>query len=162
MVNILLQIIKQDIYPYNVYVLKHGFEKVWTTVVKEEALNVIYNADIVGVSRSLNGTKLDIWRNSRMETESCNFLVWTPPMIDLLRVLKDPSAEEQRLFATLQPEYFTASLHDTTGGVRHSPYTAYMEQWKTKPEHGVLVDGDFSGIVRKDILTPQVLLPTMT
>ena len=63
-------------------------------------------------------------------------------MTDLLRVLKDPSAEEQRLFATLQPEYFTASLHDTTGGVRHSPYTAYMEQWKTKLEHGVLVDGD--------------------
>ena len=156
-VNILLQIIKQDIHPYNVYVLKHGFEKVWTTVVKEEALNLIYNVDIVSVSRSLNGTKLDIWRNSRMETESCDFLVWTPPMTDLLRVLKDPSAEEQRLFATLQPEYFTASLHDTTGGVRHSPYTAYMEQWKTKPEHGVLVDGDFSGIVRKDILTPQGL-----
>ena len=36
---------------------------------------------------------------------------------------------------------YTASLHDTTGGVRHSPYTAYMEQWKTKLEHGVLVDG---------------------
>ena len=78
-------------------------------------------------------------------------------MTDLLRVLKDPSAEEQRLFATLQPEYFTASLHDTTGGVRHSPYTAYMEQWKTRPEHGVLVDGDFSGIIRPDILTPQGL-----
>ena len=44
---------------------------------------------------------------------------------------------------------------DTQDGVRHSPFTAYMEQWKTKPEHGVLVDGDFSGIVRKDILTPQ-------
>ena len=103
---------------------------------------MIYDVDIVGVSRSLNGTKLDIWRNSRMESESCNFLVWTPPMRDLLRVIKNPSVEEQRLFATLQPEYLTASLHDTTGGVRHSPYTAYMEQWKTKLEHGVLVDGD--------------------
>ena len=47
-VNILLQIIKQDIHPYNVFVLKHGFEKVWTTIVKGEALNVIYNVDIVG------------------------------------------------------------------------------------------------------------------
>ena len=102
---------------------------------------MIYDVDIVGVLRSLNGTKLDIWRNSRMESESCNFLVWTPPMRDLLRVIKNPSVEEQRLFATLQPEYLTASLHDTTGGVRHSPYTAYMEQWKTKLEHGVLVDG---------------------
>ena len=156
-VNILLRILKQDKYPYSAYVLKHGFEKVWKTVVEEESLNVTYNVDIVGVSRSSNGTHLEIWRDSSIETELCDFVVWTPPMRELLRVLKDPSDEEQRLFSSLQPEYFTASLVDTKDGVRHSPYTAYMEQWKTRPEHGVLVDADFSGFVTPGILTPQGL-----
>merc|ERR1719341_2384918 len=117
-VNMLLRILKQDKYPYSTYVLKHGFEKVWTTIVEEEGLNVTYNIDIVGVSRSSNGTLLDIWRDSRVETESCEFLVWTPPMTDLLRVLTDPSLEEQRLFSTLEPEYVTASLIITEDGVR--------------------------------------------
>ena len=121
---------------------------------KEEGLNVTYNVDIVGVSRSSYGTRLDIWRDSKMETESCDFLVWTPPMTDLLRVLRDPSDEEQRLFSTLQPEYFTASLIDTKDGIRHSPYTAYMEQWTARPEHGVLVDFDFSGLITPGIQTP--------
>ena len=154
-VNILLRILKQDKHPYSAYVLKQGFEKVWTTVVKEEGLNVTFNVDIVGISRSTNGTHLDIWRNSRIETESCGFLIWTPPMADLLRVLRDPSFEEQRLFSTLHPEYFTASLIDTRNGVRHSPYTSYMEQWTTRPEHGVLVDADFSGILTPGIRTPE-------
>ena len=156
-VNILLRILKQDKYPYSTYVLKHGFEKVWTTVVKEEGLNVTYNVDIVGVSRSSNGTRLDIWRDSKMETESCDFLVWTPPMTDLLRVLRDPSDEEQRLFSTLQPEYYTMSLIDTKDGIRHSPFTAYMEQWKTRPEHGVIVDADLSGLLTPGIRTPEGL-----
>ena len=158
MVNILLRILKQDKYPYSAYVLKQGFEKVWTTVVKEEGLNVTFNVDIVGISRSTNNiTHLDIWRESRIETESCDFLIWTPPMSELLRVLRDPSAEEQRLFSTLQPEYFTASLVDTKNGVRHSPYTSYMEQWKRRPEHGVLVDVDFSGLLTPGIRTPEGL-----
>ena len=157
-VNILLRILKQDKYPYSAYVLKQGFEKVWTTVVKEEGLNVTFNVDIVGITRSNNNiTHLDIWRDSRIETESCDFLIWTPPMSELLRVLRDPSAEEQRLFSTLQPEYFTASLVDTKNGVRHSPYTSYMEQWKRRPEHGVLVDVDFSGLLTPGIRTPEGL-----
>jgi hypothetical protein len=154
-VNILLRILKQDKHPYSAYTLKQGFEKVWTTVVKEEGLKVTFNVDIVGISRSTNGTHLDIWRNSRIETETCGFLIWTPPMADLLRVLRDPSFEEQRLFSTLQPEYFTASLIDTRNGVRHSPYTSYMEQWTTRPEHGVLVDIDFSGLLTPGIRTPE-------
>ena len=75
-VNILLRILKQDKFPYSAYVLKHGFEKVWTTVVKEEGLNVTYNVDIVGVSRSSNGTYLDIWGDSRIESEFCDFLIF--------------------------------------------------------------------------------------
>ena len=157
MVNMLLRILKQDKNPYSAYVLKQGFEKIWTTIVKEESLNVTYNVDIVGVSRTSSGTHLDIWRDSRMETESCDFLVWTPPMTDLLRVLRDPSDEEQRLFSTLQPEYFTASLIDTMDGIRHSPFTAYVEQWKARPEHGVLVDMDFSGLITPGIRTPEGL-----
>ena len=159
MVNILLRILKQDKYPYSTYVLKHGFEKVWTTIVEEEGLNVTYNVDIVGVSRSSSsgGTDLEIWRSSRIETESCDFLVWTPPMADLLRVLKDPSDEEQRLFSTLRPTYYTASLIDTEDGVRHGPHAAYMEQWKTRPEHGVIVDVDFSGVLTPGIKTPEGL-----
>ena len=157
MVNILLRILKQDKYPYSAYVLKHGFEKVWTTIVKEEDLNVTYNVDIVGVSRSSNTIHLDIWRDSKMETESCDFLVWTPPMTDLLRVLRDPSDEEHGLFSTLRPEYYTASLIDTKGGVRHGPYTTYMEQWKTRPEHGVIVDADLSGLLTPGIRTPEGL-----
>ena len=156
-VSILLRTLKQYKYPYSAYVLKHGFEKVWTTIVKEEGLNVTFNVDIVAVSRSSKGTHLDIWRNSRIETESCDFVVWTPPMTDLLRVLKDPSDEEQRLFSTLRPEYFTTSLLDTKNGVRHGPYTAYMEQWKSKPEHGVLVEWDFSGVLTPGISTPEGL-----
>ena len=64
MVNVLLVILKQDKYPYSAYALKHGFEKLWTTIVKEEGLNVTYNVDIVAVSRSSSsgGTNLEIWR----------------------------------------------------------------------------------------------------
>ena len=156
-VNMLLRILKQNKFPYSIYALKHGFEKVWTTVVKEEGLNVTYNVDIVGVSRSSNGTHLDIWRDSRIETESCDFLIWTPPMTGLLRVLRDPSVEEQRLFSTLRPEYFTASLIETKDGIRHGPSTAYKEQWMARQEHGVLLDLDFSGLLRPGIQTPKGL-----
>lgn len=146
--------LKQDADPYSTYVLKDGYEKVWKTIVEVEKLDVVYNVDIVGVSRLSNGSQIDIWRNSRVETELCDFIIWTPPMSELLRVLRSPLEEEQRLFSSLRSEYYTASLVELKGAVRHSPYTTYMAQWVERPEHGVIVDMDTSGVHTPGIRTP--------
>jgi len=72
-----------------------------------------------------------------------------------LRVLRSPLEEEQRLFSSLSSEYYTASLVELKGAVRHSPYTTYMAQWVERPEHGVIVDMDTSGVHTPGIRTPE-------
>ena len=115
LVNMALIALKQERYPYEAYVLKNGFEKIWTTIIEKENINVKYNTDIIGVVQGAHSADLHIWRNSKVETERCGFLVWTPPLSELLRVQRQPSPTENILFSGLRHEVFTSNLVNMEG-----------------------------------------------
>ena len=110
------------------------------------------------------------WQNKNIQGDPKRLYIWSKFLFRLLFVtsnyiknyLECMRVEEQRLFATLQSEYLTASLHDSTGGVRHSSYTAYMEQWKTNWNTESLLTEIFQESSAKTSLLPRVFLPTMT
>ena len=41
-------------YPYETYILKNGFEKIWNKIVEKERFDIRYNVDISNVLRSSN------------------------------------------------------------------------------------------------------------
>lgn len=69
----------------NFYFLRGGFEKVWKNIVEKEKLNVKFNTDIYSLRRHNGNSILKIWEGSSLRSELCNFVIWTPPMSELLR-----------------------------------------------------------------------------
>ena len=131
--------------PYNIYTLKGGYEKLWISIVEKEEMEVRYNVDIVGVSRRrYGGVTIHMWESSILHHEHCDFMVWTPPMTDLLKVLHYPTRNEWDLFSRLQATVTTASVFTSKGLVRHTPYTVFMENVvRRRPEHEVTACFDF-------------------
>ena len=98
---------QKEEYPYNIYALKGGYEKLWSTIVEKEEMEVRYNVDIVGVTRRrYGGVTIKMWDSSILHQEHCDFMVWTPPMTDLLKVLHYPTRNEWDLFSQLQATVF--------------------------------------------------------
>ena len=141
--------------PYNIYALKGGYEKLWSSIVEKEEMEVRYNVDIVGVSRRrYGGVTITMWDSSILHHEHCDFMVWTPPMTDLLKVLHYPTRNEWDLFSQLQATVTTASVFTSKGLVRHTPYTVFMENVvRRRPEHEVTACFDWEGIASKPNVT---------
>jgi hypothetical protein len=160
MVTLALRAIKQDQSPYGIFILKNGFEKLWNTIVDKEKLNIVYNVDIVGVQQSQGneGVLIQKWENSRIVDEMCDFMIWTPPMSELLRVQQHSTKQERQLFSGLRPAIYIASVVDSKGEVRHGPGTVFMANVNTKAENGLMVLVDTAGIQdNPDISTAEGL-----
>ena len=136
--------IKQD--PFRVYVLKDGFENVWNTVVKEEKFDIRFLTSIQNIDRDEHGVKIH-YRDSmsKEHTEDCGFLIWTPPMPDLLQSLSRPTKEETSLFTSLTPHIFVSTLMKGQGKITNPPIVYYRETLEDKIEGAVTAEMGMEG-----------------
>ena len=139
--------IKQD--PFRVYVFKDGFENVWNTVVRQEKFDIRFLTSIQNIDRDENGVKIDYRDSMSIErTEDCGFLIWTPPMPDLLQYLSSPTTMETSLFSSLTPHIFVSTLIKSgQGKIPTSPILYFRENLEGKIEGAVTSDGDMERIV---------------
>ena len=128
------------------YILKNGHEHVWNTIVKKEKFDIQFKVDITSIHRNKNNVILNYDDGTgSILREGCDFLIWTPPMPDLLKHLSAPTNKEQSLFTTLKCHIWTKSLMQATNTIRNMPITYYVESIENKIDHEVLIDVDTEG-----------------
>ena len=124
-----LKTLNIDQYPYEIYILKKGYEYIWNKIAEQERFDIIYNVTISSVVRSSNNHVTLLYNDQHHShvSEDCDFLVWTPPMPELIKVLSNPTKEERKLFSTLSPHVFVSTIIKETRTVRNRPYVIYSE-----------------------------------
>ena len=59
--------------------------RIWKKLVAKEKFDIRFNSDIFSAKREpTGGVTLSLWRGAYVTRESCDFMVWTPDMSDLL------------------------------------------------------------------------------
>ena len=131
---------------YKAHLLKNGFEHVWNTIVKEEQLDIRFNIDIKMIYRNNKGVRIHYEdATSQLLVEKCDFLIWTPPMPDLLKHLSKPSKVERHLFKSLTSHVAASSLMSATGTIRNRPLVYYQQSISEKLDYAVTSDMDVEG-----------------
>ena len=134
--------VKKD--PYQVYMLKDGFENIWNTVASKENFDIRYNTNIRNIDRNGNNVILQYSESgSRTGSEECDFLIWTPPMPEFINRHSSPSEEEIELFSTLSSHVFVATLIKEMDVIRNRPITYYHENLDGKVDGEVTADLNF-------------------
>ena len=66
---------------------------------EKEKFGIRFNAPIDNIHRTENTVTLK-YRDSfhTLQTENCGFLIWTPPMTELIKYVSSPSKYEKGLF----------------------------------------------------------------
>ena len=128
------------------FILVDGFEKIWNTIVKRERLDIVYNVDIKTIDRNERNVKIKYEdASAKLFVQTCDFLIWTPPMPELLKRLSAISATEFDLFSTLSHHVFAASLMRAKNTARNTPISYYSQTISDKIEHAVTADIDVKG-----------------
>ena len=124
-----LQALKINQYPYELYILKKGFENIWNKLVEKEHFDIKYNVDISLVLRDSRNRITLLYKDQYQNrlSEDCDFLIWTPPMPELMKVLSNPTLQERKLFNTLSYYIFMSTIFKETGTVRNTPYVVYQQ-----------------------------------
>ena len=110
---------------------------------KEEQFDIRFNTAILNIDR----TDVDVSiryknANSGLLTEKCGFLIWSPPMPDLLSYLSRPTQQELDLFTSLSSHGVRATVMRATGTIRNRPLSYYRESIQKKIDGGVVCDMD--------------------
>ena len=156
MLTLALTALKQNKEPFSPFCLKYGYEKAFRTIAEKEKLNIQFQTDIVGIDRRSDGVYLQTWQNFEPRRELCDFLIWTPEASQLLRVLEKKTTEETHLLSSLKPEVYYAHLIDVEGGVRHSPFTAFMSNvLRKEDDYAVTWTADTAGMLTPGSNTPD-------
>ena len=67
MVALALRALKKDTEKMSFYVLRDGFEAIWTNIVRQEDLDVQFNTDIYSIKRSHHRVDMKIWKGSYLK-----------------------------------------------------------------------------------------------
>lgn len=81
----------------NSVMLKGGFQNLWETMVKEAQTQIIYEAQIKQINRSEAGIEIEY----NDKKEKFDFLISAIAAPDMLKLLSNPSADEQTVFSNL-------------------------------------------------------------
>ena len=138
-----LRLLEADKSPYSFFAFKEGFEKIWSTIVDQENLDIQYNIDIINIARSHYGTYIHyaVGDSVYLHSEWCDFLIWTPPMTEMLKVLTTAAShEEHHYFGHMHPEIYSVSILSSTSPENEEAHTYYRENIVNKTNHGVIGD----------------------
>ena len=116
-------------------------------MVEKERLNIEFSASVQKVHRNKTNVELEfkVAPNGFTKTETCDFLIWTPPMPEFVKRTSDLRNEERVLFKTLSPHIFVSTLTRQNGTIRNRPYAIYAESLEKKIEGGVMAELDIEG-----------------
>ena len=138
--------------PPAVYIFKYGFEHVWNTIAKIEKFDIRFNVTITSIDRLGSFGVMIHYKNnsSKNEVKTCDFLIWTPPMPDLLKQLTNARIEEKELFTNLTPHYFGSSLMRARGTIRNRPVAYYRTNLLKNTNLAVSADMDMEAAFNYD------------
>ena len=142
-ISIAFRILQIEVDPYRFYIFKNGFEHVFNTIVTEEKFDIRFNTTIENIVRTDEDVSIR-YRNASADvlTEKCGFLIWSPPMPDLVRYLSNITKREHDLFTSLSSQGIVASVLRTKGTIRNRPIAYYRESIQNKIDYGVVADMD--------------------
>ena len=146
-----LRLLEADADPYSFYAFKEGFEKIWTTIVEKEEMDIVYNANIVNIARSPLGTYIHhtMGDGLHISIDWCDFLIWTPPMTEMLKKLSTAAThEEHHYFGHLYNEIYSVSLMSSNSPFEgeEEAFTYYRDNIVDKTNHGVICDLSISNV----------------
>ena len=138
--------IHQD--PHRSYVIRDGWENIFNTIVREEKFDIRFNSTIKTIYRNGNDIRIEYEdRYSDHQIEKCNFLIWTPPMPELLNYLDETSTDEFELFNPLSAHVFVSTLFKAKNTILNKPYSVYRETLDEKLDGDVNADLDIEGVL---------------
>uniref|UniRef100_A0A7M5UXT1 Amine oxidase domain-containing protein n=2 Tax=Clytia hemisphaerica TaxID=252671 RepID=A0A7M5UXT1_9CNID len=131
-----------------IYMLEDGFENLWRTIAEKNHLNVMFKSKVrhVMLSGRHGNEKAYIYyiNNGRLRYRKFDFLIWTPPVNTLMRILSGVGLQEERkLFRGMTNSYYATSLVDDVGGRRgQSSVNWWMENIKGGKDFSVWANRD--------------------
>ena len=138
--------IHQD--PHRSYVIRDGWENIFNTIVREEKFDIRFNSTIKTIYRNGKDIRIEYEdRYSAHQIEKCNFLIWTPPMPELLSYLDETSTDEFELFNPLSAHVFVSTLFKAKNTILNKPYSVYRETLDEKLDGEVNADLDIEGVL---------------
>jgi len=152
-----LRSIGHDRDPLSIYVLREGFEKIWETIVIKENLDVKYNSDIVGIRRHDGAVGILLYQDFSLRLEFCDWLVWSAPMEEFIRVVADYDEDKYDMFRNSSSSVITSSLIKIVSDIRNGPVDAFLENLDNKVDHGVMASGFYEGLLTPGIRDPHVM-----
>jgi len=97
--------------------LPEGYEKIWTTMVEKDGLDVRYGVDILekGIDRQLHNHSAPILikykQHGKLVTEEFDFLIYSAPHAHAQKYVKDVVSNEQRIFSQLKSFVLATTLY---------------------------------------------------
>ena len=146
-----LRVLEADASPYSFFAFKGGFEKIWSTIVDKEMLDVQYNTQIINIARSHYGSYIHhtVGDGIYLKIDWCDFLVWTPPMTEMLKVLSTAAThDEHHYFGHLHHEIYSVSMMSSTSPFEGEPeaHNYFFENIANKTNHGVIGELTISNV----------------
>ena len=112
--------------PYNNFMFRDGFEKIWSNIVKIENLNIKFNQIVYSIKRKYDKVLLKIQSGSSLEVVRCGFLIWGGPINPEFLRIADSTDEEWKMFKGLKPSIFTASLVNIKQAIKGHPLDIFL------------------------------------
>ena len=132
--------------PYKTYVFKKGYENIWNTIVKKEKFDIRFLTNIVKVHRNEHSVWIKYQDDSsNVKIKQCGFLIWTPPMTDLVQYLTYPKRKEKETALALKPIIYRTALMSAKNTIRNQPISLFRENVKNKIDGSVVLDVDMKG-----------------
>jgi hypothetical protein len=127
----------------DIYIFKNGYEHVIKTIVKKEKFDIRFNTTIQNIVRTDGDVSIH-YKNTTSDLlmEKCGFLIWSPPMPQLVNYLSNPAQREHELFTPLSCHGVVASVMRAKGTVRNNPFAFYRESLENKIDGGIVADMD--------------------
>jgi len=133
---------------HDLFIFREGYQKIWETIQQTENFNIIFNTKLEKIVRRYKG--MDLYTNHGVE--KCDWLVWTPPVNDLLTTLESPKYKEKELLSGQTHHTFTGNLINQRNYIE-GPYNVYVANLDGKTERGVIADCDRSALLNPEIYT---------
>eukprot|EP00795_Rhopilema_esculentum_P008077 gene8077-13993_t len=131
------------------FMLKHGFQHLWETIIEKEHLHIEYDVNVDHVYRVRRGS----WLCTRHH-EHCQyykFVIWTPELKQSIHKFQPLHADEQEIFSRTTVHYYSTSLVDSLNVRRGLTSIDYMfSNVLHKREHSVWAQRDSYAALRGD------------
>jgi len=95
--------------------VKQGYSTIWKNIYEHYQMNVIFDAQIKSINRSLEDSyspiSIEVSINGEVQNMDCDFLIITSPLKESLDFLSDATNEEKEIFSSLKASTLISTLY---------------------------------------------------